>query len=154
MKDVIDQDLQAIEEGILFVNALTRAGLALRDGFQLGDVTEALGIIRTAPAFLRDYSLMLPEFKALTPESRIRLTNFVNANITLQDATIEGYLEKALTLLIAISDVFKLFAGKTAPVEKAEPSAPAAPDPEVVLPKPDEFENPLIPTGIDGSVPR
>lgn len=102
--DVLKEVISALAAG-------ARAGVALSDGFQLGDIAEFVQLAKALPPVIRDRALIVPQYADLDDAEQADLTAFVSTAITLppQAKDVQDFLVKALGVVVALSAFVRLF---------------------------------------------
>lgn len=88
--------------------ALVNVGVALSDGFQLGDLGKIVDAARQAPAGIAGAADALAEYANMTDEEAVDLESWVVATFDIPNDALEATIEAVLNVLIQIHGIAKL----------------------------------------------
>lgn len=106
---------------LLLVTKLVKDGdLAFKDGFQWTDVFNFIPELTQIPVILKNKEAISAELKSLTPAEIADLGAYLEANLSLSNARVEGIIESVIEIGLAVIDlVVKL---KPTPVPTTPPN--------------------------------
>jgi hypothetical protein len=88
--------------------ALVGVGVALSDGFQIGDLGKIVDAARQAPAGIAGAADALAEYAGMSDEEAVDLEAWVVANFDIPNDALEATIEGVLDVLIRIHGLAKL----------------------------------------------